>query len=144
MLKEPQHLRLPREPLAALVPQLHRLASSIAALAYYQEQFEWKYHTVEFSEYCDQVLLVVANLAESARERRVPNITHDLEPVLEKLREKVQQVQRERAAEYAVQPSRETALAKAVREQTPVFTQLERIAAGLDALRETLTRLASR
>ncbi len=143
MLKEPQHLRLPHEPLAALVPQLHRLASSIAALAYYQEQFEWKYHTVEFADYCDQVLLVLGNFAESARESRAPSVTHNLEPVLEKLREKVQQVQRERAAEYAIQPSRESALAKAVREQTPVFTQLERIAAGLDAIRETLTRLST-
>ena len=141
MLREPQRLHLPKEQLVALVPRLYRLASSIAALAYYQEQFNWRYHIPEFAEYCEEVSAVMAELACSAKESRPPQRPHQLEPILEKIRLKVQQVQRERAVEYAHQPSRETELAKAVREQTPVFTQLERIARGLDRLGANLTLL---
>ena len=141
MLKEPRRLLYPKEPLHAIVAQMQRLASSIAALAYYQEQFQWRYHSEEFTTFCEQSLEILTDLARSAAESRAPQNQTDLEPILEKLRSKVRQVQLDRTVEYATQPSRETELAKAVREQTPVFTQLERIAAGLNALRQTLTRL---
>lgn len=140
-LREPLRLKKSPEAVTEIVSQMHRLISSIAALAYYQGQFGWRYHSEAFAAYCEEVSQILGELALSVREKRPPNPCRDLDTTLKTLRENVRQLQAERADEYSLQPSRMTQLAQAVREQTPVFTQLERIAEELSEMSDSVLRL---
>lgn len=141
MLKEPAHLRWPHEVTMGLVAQLHRLVNSIAALAYYQGQYGGRYENAEFAGFSAAVRLTLEELELSVRERRQPSSDPDLGAALEPLQAKVRELQRERAVEYQNHPESDTDLARAVREQTPVLTQLERIVDELEAMRLSITAI---
>ncbi len=141
MLKEPAQLRWPNELIMDLVAQLHRLVNSIAALAYYQGQYGSRYENDEFARFSGAVRSTLEELERAVRERRAPSLEPNLDAALEPLRDTVRKLQRERAAEYQSHPERDTDLARAVQEQTPVLTQLERIVLELEEMRQSIARL---
>lgn len=141
MLKEPPALRWPNDLTMDLVAQLHRLVNSIAALAYYQGQYGARYENSEFASFSGAVRSTLEELERAVRERRLPSQKPDLGRALAPLRERVHKLQRERAQEYMSHPDRDTELAQAVREQTPVLTQLERIVLELEEMRLSVSQL---
>lgn len=137
-LAQPGHEPCDEQDLPILMSRLRRFSASVNALSFYRPEFASRFQNSHFTDFCLQVTTWLNDLMEALEQGRPPKPRPCLEEPLAEMRALVKKLQDERTHEYREHPDRDTELAKAVRDQTPVLTQLERIAEEMEKLKESV------
>ncbi|MEG4343739.1 FUSC family membrane protein [Microcoleus sp. A003_D6] len=141
LFSEPRHVRGEVEPIAMLILYIRAFFSSVTTLAEHQRKFSGDYQFADFQRFTDAIVQILENLANALEQGHPPLALPRLDIYLEAIHEDIEQLHITRISELATNPSSVTSTRQAVREQTPVSTQLDRIAYEMKCLHCAIGRL---
>ena len=141
LFSEPRHVQGDVEPIATLILYIRRLFNSVTTLAEHRRELNGEYQCPEFKQFADAIVQVLENLANALQQQQQPPPLPDFYPFLEAIRDHVEQLHAERASEFASAPGTATSTLQAIRERTPIFTELDRIAQEITSLHSAIVRL---
>ena len=137
---DPRHVRGEVEPVMTLILYIRGFFSSVTSLAEHQREFNVQDRFTNIEPFADTIVQVLENLANCLEKKLPPQPLPDLNIHLEAIRDRVQQLHSDRISELS-ESRRVTPTLQAVREQTPVSTQLKRIAREVTIMHCTIARL---
>ena len=138
---EPRHVRGEVEPIAMLILYIRAFFSSVTTLAEHQQKFSGDYQFADFQRFTDATVQILENLANALEQGHPPLALPKLDIYIEAIHNDIEQLHLTRISELATNPISVTSTRQAVREQTPVFTQLERISREMKCLYCAIARL---
>src|SRR5919202_3498234 len=141
LFSEPRHVRGEVEPIAMLILYIRAFFSSVTTLAEHQQKFSGEYQFADFQRFTDAIVQILENLANVLEQGHPPLALPDLDIYIEAIHEDIEQLHITRISELAINPSSVTSTRQAVREQTPVSIQLDRIAHEMKCLHCAIDRL---
>ncbi|WP_338022921.1 FUSC family protein [Argonema galeatum] len=141
LLGEPRHVRGEVEPMAMLTLYIRGFFSSVTALAEHQRKFSPEYEFADIKRFTDAIVQVLENLANALQQGQPPQPLPALDTYLEAIHDRIEQLHTARISDLATNPSTVTPTLQAVREQTPVSTQLDRIAYEVRTIHCAIGRL---
>lgn len=141
LFSEPRHVQGDVEPVATLILYLRHFFNSVTTLVEHRRELSREYQCREFKQFAEAIVWILENLADALQQGQPPQPLPDLDSDLEAIRDRVEQLHAERALELASAPGRATPTQQAIRERTPIFTQLERIAQEIASLHRAIVRL---
>lgn len=141
LFSEPRHVRGEVEPIAMLMLYIRAFFSSVTTLAEHQRKFSGEYQFADFKRFTDAIVRVLENLANAIEQGQPPQSLPALDIYLEAIHDDIEQLHTARISELAANPSSVTSTRQAVREQTPVSVQLDRIAYEIKCLHCAIERL---
>jgi uncharacterized membrane protein YccC len=128
LCSDPRHVRGEVEPVMTLILYIRGFFSSVTTLAEHQREFKADSQFTNLQPFVDTVIQVLENLAFSLEQGLPPQPLLALPIYLEIIHDNIQKLHNARISELTKNTRHVTPTLQAVREQTPVFTQLERIA----------------
>ncbi|MBD2210430.1 FUSC family protein [Nostoc linckia FACHB-104] len=127
LFSEPRHVQGEIEPVMTLMIYIRNFYSSVTTLAEHQREFSGQYQFSALPELTDTMIHILENLADALQDRKLPQPLPILNNHLETIHEQTEQLYKARIAEITQDPQTGTPTLQALREQTPVFAELERI-----------------
>ncbi|BAY27417.1 hypothetical protein NIES2100_72410 [Calothrix sp. NIES-2100] len=124
---EPRHVQGEVEPVMTLMIYIRAFFSSVTTLAEHLREFSGEYQFTELRRVADEIIPVLENLADALQQRQPPQALPELDSYLEAIHNEIEQLHRLRISEIATNPHTVTPTLQAVREQTTLSTELERI-----------------
>jgi uncharacterized membrane protein YccC len=140
LCSEPRHVRGEVEPIMTLVLYIQGFFSSVTTLAEHRREFKG-YQFTDIKPFTDITVQVLENLAFCLERGLPPQPLPALNSYLEVIHGQIQKLHAVRLEELSKNPSRVTPALQAVREQTPVSTQLDRIADEITIMHCAIARL---
>jgi uncharacterized membrane protein YccC len=141
LFSEPRHIQGNVEPIATLILYIRRFFNSVTTLAEHRRELSGEYQCSDLKQFADAIVQVVENLADALQQREPPRPLPNLAPYLEAIHDHVEQLHAERASEFASNPGTATPTLQAIRERTPISTELDRIAQEITCLHSAIVRL---
>ncbi|HEY9607724.1 FUSC family protein, partial [Allocoleopsis sp.] len=141
LFSEPRHVQGDVEPIATLILYLRRFFNSVTTLAEHRRELSGEYQCPDLKQFADAIVLVLENLADALQQRQPPRPLPDFDSYLEAIRDHVERLHAERASEFASNPGTATPTLQAIRERTPISTELDRIAQEITSLHSAIARL---
>ncbi|BBD57979.1 hypothetical protein NIES2109_07470 [Nostoc sp. HK-01] len=127
LFSEPRHVQGEIEPVMTLIFYIRCLFSSVTTLAEHLREFSGDYQFTELQQLTDSIVQVLENLADALQQGQPPQPLPDMDNYLELIHNQIDQLHTARLSEIATQSQILTPTLQAVREQTPLSTELERI-----------------
>jgi uncharacterized membrane protein YccC len=124
---EPRHVQGEVEPVITLMIYIRAFFSSVTALTEHLREFSGEYQFTELKRVADAIIQVLENLADALQQGRPPQPLPALDSYLETIHNEIEQLHTARISEIATHPNTVTPTLQAVREQTTLSTELERI-----------------
>ncbi len=141
LFSEPAHIRGEVEPIAMLMLYIRAFFSSVTTLAEHHRKFSGDYQFADLKRFTDAIVQILEDLANALEQGQPPQSLPSLDTYLEAIHHDIEQLHTTRISELATNPISVTSTRQAVREQTPVSTQLDRIAYELKCLHCAIERL---
>ncbi|MBD1919532.1 FUSC family protein [Microcoleus sp. FACHB-831] len=138
---EPRHVQGEVEPVTTLILYIRGFFSSVTTLAEHRREFSGEYLVADLKQFADVIVQVLENLADALQQGQPPQPLPALDTYLETIHEHIAQLHATRISEFATNPSTLTATVQAVRERTPVSTELDRIVREIAAMHSAIARL---
>lgn len=141
LFSEPRHIQGNVEPITTLILYLRHFFNSITTLAEHRRELTKDYQYSDLKQISDAIVRILENLADSLQQRQPPQALPNLDPYLEAIRDRVEQLHTSRVLEFTNAPITATSTLEAIRESTPIFTQIERIALEITSIHSAMSRL---
>jgi hypothetical protein len=141
LFSEPRHVRGEVEPIMMLMLYIRAFFSSVTTLAEHHRKFSGEYQFADLKRFTDAIVRILENLANALEQGQPPQSLPALDTYLEAIHDDIKQLHTARISELAANPSSVTSTRQAVREQTPVSVQLDRIAYEIKCLHCAIDRL---
>jgi hypothetical protein len=141
LFSEPRHVQGDVEAIATLILYLRRFFNSVTTLAEHRRELRGEYQCPDLKQFADAIVQVLENLADALQQRQPPRPLPDFEPYLEAIHDHVERLHTERAVEFASAPGTATPTLQAIRERTPIYTELDRISQEITSLHSAIVRL---
>ncbi len=141
LLSEPDHIRGEVEPIVMLMLYIRAFFSSVTTLGEHQRKFSGEYQFADLKRFTDAIVQILENLAYALEQGKPPQSLPRLDIYLEAIHDDIEQLHHARISELATNPSSVTSTRQAVREQTPVSIQLDRITYEIKCLYCAIERL---
>lgn len=141
LFSEPRHVRGDIEPIATLILYLRRFFNSVTTLAEHRRELRGEYQCPDLKQFADAIVQVQENLADALQQRQPPRSLPDFNSYLEAIHDRVEQLHAARALELASNSGTATPTLRAIRERTPISTELDRIAQEIASLHSAIVRL---
>ncbi|AFY42665.1 FUSC family protein [Nostoc sp. PCC 7107] len=141
LFSEPRHIQGEIEPVMTLIVYIRGLFSSVTTLAEHLREFSGEYQFTELQQLTDSIVQVLENLADSLQQGMPPQPLPYIDNYLELIHNQITQLHAARLSEIATQSQILTPTLQAVREQTPLSTELERIIHEITVIHCVITRL---
>lgn len=138
---DPRHVRGEIEPVMTLMLYIRGFFSSVTILAEHQREFKGDYQFIDLQPFVDTIVQVLENLAFSLQQGLPPQPLPVLTIYLETIHDRIQQLHTARISELSKNLSTITPTLQAVREETPLYTQLDRIAYEVTIMHCAIARL---
>ncbi len=138
---DPRHVRGEVEPVMTLILYIRGFFSSVTTLAEHQREFNAEYQFTNLQAFASTIVQVLENLASSLEQGLPPQPLPVLTIYLEAIHDHIQQLHTARISELTKNPRQVTPTLQAVRQQTPVSTQLDRIAREVTIMHCAIARL---
>ena len=129
------------EPIATLILYIRRFFNSVTTLAEHRRELSREYQCPDSKQFADAIVQVLENLADALQQGQPPRPLPNLDPYLEAIHDHVEQLHAARASEFASAPGIATPTLQAIREHTPISTELDRIAQEITSLHSAIVRL---
>ncbi|MDZ8051090.1 MAG: FUSC family protein [Aulosira sp. ZfuVER01] len=127
LFSEPRHVQGEVEPVMTLTIYIRAFFSSVTTLAEHLREFSGNYQFNEFKRLADTIIQVLENLADALQQQQSPQPLPELDSYVEAIHNEIEQLHRLRISEITAHPNIVTPTLQAVREQTTLSTELERI-----------------
>jgi uncharacterized membrane protein YccC len=141
LFSEPRHVQGDVEPIAKLILYIHRFFNSVTTLAEHRRELRGEYQCLDLQQFADAIVQVLENLADALQQQQPPRSLPDFEPYLEAIHDHVEQLHAARASELLSNSGTATPTLQAIRERTPISTELDRIAQEITSLHSAIVRL---
>ncbi|MFN6497770.1 MAG: FUSC family protein [Nostoc sp. DedQUE01] len=142
LFSEPRHVQGEIEPVITLMVYIRGFFSSVTTLAEHMREFSGEYQFTELNRLTDTIIQVLENLADALQQRQPPQQLPALDNYLEAIHGQIQQLHTVRLSEIATNPnSLTTPTLQAVREQTPLSIELERIVNEVKVIHCVIARM---
>ena len=142
LFSEPRHVQGEVESVMTLMLYMRGFFSSVATLADHLHDSRGEYHT-DFQRLADTIVRVLENLADALQQGIPPQPLPALDSDLEAFHNQIEGLHTARISEIATNPNTVTPTLQAIREQTPVYTQMERIVDKVTVMHCVLAKLCS-
>ncbi len=110
-------------------------------MAEHRRELTREYQCSDLKQFSDAIVGILENLADALQQRQPPQALPNLDSYLEAIHDRVEQLHSLRVLEFTGAPSTATPTLQAIRESTPIFTQLERIALEITSIHSATSRL---
>ncbi|RCJ27514.1 hypothetical protein A6770_25570 [Nostoc minutum NIES-26] len=141
LFSEPRHVQGEIEPVMTLMVYIRGFFSSVTTLAEHLREFSGEYQFTELKRLTDTIVQVLENLANALRQRQPPQPLPALDGYLEAIHDQIEQLHTTRLSEIVTNANTLTPTLQAVREQTPLFIELERIVNEIKVMHCVIARL---
>ena len=141
LFSEPRHIQGEIEPVMTLMAYIRGFFSSVTTLAEHLREFSGEYQFVELKRLTDTIVQVLENLADALRQGQPPQSLPALDSYLEAIHNQIEQLHTARLLEIATNSHTLTPTLQAVREQTPLSTELDRIVNEIKVMHCVIARL---
>ncbi|WP_445633146.1 FUSC family protein [Nostoc sp. DSM 114161] len=142
LFSEPRHVQGEIEPVITLMVYIRSFFSSVTTLAEHMREFSGEYQFTELNRLTDTIIQVLENLADALQQRQPPQKLPPLDNYLETIHGQIQQLHTVRLSEIATNPNAlTTPTLQAVREQTPLSIELERIVNEVKVIHCVIARM---
>jgi hypothetical protein len=141
LFSEPRHVQGDVEPIATLILYIRRFFNSVTTLAEHRRELSGEYQCSDLKQFADAIVQVMENLADALQQRQPPRPLPNLAPYLQAIHDHVEQLHAARASELASNSGTATPTLQAIRERTPISTELDRIAQEITCLHSAIVRL---
>ena len=141
LFSEPRHVQGDVEPITTLILYIRRFFNSVTTLAEHRRELSREYQCPDSKQFADAIVQVLENLADALQQGQPPRPLPNLDPYLEAIHDHVEQLHAARASEFASAPGIATPTLQAIREHTPISTELDRIAQEITSLHSAIVRL---
>ena len=141
LFSEPRHVQGEVESVMTLMLYMRGFFSSVATLADHLHESNREYHN-NFQRLADNIIRVLENLADALKgvpPQPLPALDSDLEA----FHDQIEGLHTARISEIATNANTVTPTLQAIREQTPVYTQMERIVDEVTVMHCVLAKLCS-
>ncbi|MEH1897456.1 MAG: FUSC family protein [Nostoc sp.] len=141
LFSEPRHIQGEIEPVMTLITYIRGFFSSVTTLAEHQREFSGEYQFTEIKLLTDIIIQVLENLADALGQGQPPQALPALDSYLEVIHNQIEQLHTARLSEIARNSQTLTSTLQAVREQTPLSTELDRIVNEIKVMHCVIARL---
>jgi len=141
LFSEPRHIQGEIEPVMTLMIYIRGFFSSVTTLAEHLREFSGEYQFPEVKRLADTIVQVLENLADALGQGQPPQPLPALDSYLEAIHKQIEQLHTARLLEIATNSNTLTPTLQAVREQTPLSTELDRIVNEIKVLHCVIARL---
>jgi len=141
LFSEPRHIQGEIEPVMTLIIYIRGFFSSVTTLAEHLQEFSGEYQFPEVKRLADTIVQVLENLADALGQGQPPQPLPALDSYLEAIHYQIEQLHTARLSEIATNHNTLTPTLQAVREQTPLSTELDRIVNEIKVMHCVIARL---
>lgn len=141
LFSEPRHIQGEIEPVMTLIIYIRGFFSSVTTLAEHLREFSGEYQFPEVKRLADTIVQVLENLADVLGQGQPPQPLPALDSYLEAIHYQIEQLHTARLSEIATNYNTLTPTLQAVREQTPLSTELDRIVNEIKVMHCVIARL---
>lgn len=141
LFSEPRHIQGEIEPVMTLMAYIRGFFSSVTTLAEHLREFSGECQFVELKRLTDTIVQVLENLADALRQGQPPQPLPALDSYLEAIHNQIEQLHTARLLEITTNFHSSTPTLQAVREQTPLSTELDRIVNEIKVMHCVIARL---
>ncbi|BAY49345.1 hypothetical protein SAMD00079811_69740 [Scytonema sp. HK-05] len=141
LFSEPRHVRGEVEPITTLILYIRRFFNSVITLAEHRRELSGEYQCPDFKQFADAIVQVLENLADALQQGQPPRSLPALDPYLEAIHDHIEQLHANRVSELAADLGTATPTLQAIRERTPISTELDRIAQEITSIHSAIVRL---
>ncbi|GAA6619514.1 FUSC family protein [Scytonema sp. NUACC26] len=141
LFSEPRHVQGEIEPVMTLMVYIRGFFSSVTTLAEHLREFSGEYQFTEFKRLADTIIQVLENLADALGQGQPPQQLPALDSYLEAIHNQIEQLHTARLSEIATNSNTLTPTLQAVREQTLLSTELDRIVNKITVMHCVIARL---
>ncbi|MEH2252402.1 FUSC family protein [Nostoc sp.] len=141
LFSEPRHIQGEIEPVMTLMVYIRGFFSSVTTLAEHLREFSGEYQFTELKRLTDTIVQVLENLADALRQGQPPQPLPALDSYLEAIHNQIEHLHTARLSEIAINSYTLTPTLQAVREQTPLSTELDRIVNEMKIMHCVIARL---
>ncbi len=127
LFSEPRHIQGEIEPVMTLILYIRGFFSSVTTLAEHIQEFSSDNQFTELQQLTDTIIQVLENLADALKQGQPPQPLPALDIHLEAIHNQIEQLHTARLSEIGTNSQHLTPTLQAVREQTPISTELDRI-----------------
>ncbi|MBD2301824.1 hypothetical protein [Nostoc sp. FACHB-190] len=126
-----------------LILYIRGFFSSVTTLAEHLREFSGQYQFTELPQLTDIIVQILENLADSLQQKQRPQPLPPLDNYLEVIHNQIEQLHTARLSEISLHSHTLTPTLKAVREQTTLSTELERIINEIKVIHCVISRWQS-
>ncbi|MFN6461728.1 MAG: FUSC family protein [Nostoc sp. DedVER02] len=141
LFSEPRHIQGEIEPVMTLITYIRGFFSSVTTLAEHKREFSGEYQFTELKLLADTIIQILENLADALGQRQPPQALPALDSYLEVIHNQIEQLHTARLSEIATNSQTLTSTLQAVREQTPLSIELDRIVNEIKVMHCVISRL---
>ncbi|OYD89295.1 hypothetical protein CDG77_19190 [Nostoc sp. 'Peltigera membranacea cyanobiont' 213] len=141
LFSEPRHIQGEIEPVMTLITYIRGFFSSVTTLAEHKREFSGEYQFTELKLLTDSIIQILENLADALGQGQSPQPLPALDSYLEVIHNQIEQLHTARLSEIARNSQTLTSTLQAVREQTPLSTELDRIVNEIKVMHCVIARL---
>ncbi len=141
LFSEPRHIQGEIEPVMTLMIYIRGFFSSVTTLAEHLGEFSGEYQFPELKRLADTIVQVLENLADAIGQGQPPQPLPALDSYLEAIHYQIEQLHTARLSEIVINSNTLTPILQAVREQTPLSTELDRIVNEIKVMHCVIARL---
>ena len=141
LFSEPRHVQGNVEPIATLILYIRRFFNSVTTLVEHRRELSGEYQCPDSKQFSNAIVQVLENLADALQQGQPPRPLPDFDPYLEAIHDHVEQLHAARASELGSNSGTATPTLQAIRERTPISTELDRIAQEITSLHSAIVRL---
>ncbi|MBW4596321.1 MAG: FUSC family protein [Brasilonema angustatum HA4187-MV1] len=141
LFSEPRHVQGEIEPVMTLMVYIRGFFSSVTTLAEHLREFSGEYQFTELKPLADTIIQILENLADALRQGQPPQPLPALDSYLEAIHNQIEQLHTARLSEIATNSNTLTPTLQAVREQTPLSIELDRIVKEIKVMHCVIARL---
>ncbi|MBD2495569.1 FUSC family protein [Nostoc sp. FACHB-280] len=127
LFSEPRHVQGEIEPVMTVILYIRSFFSSVTTLAEHLREFSGQYQFTELPQITDTIVQILEDLADSLQQKQSPQPLPPLDNYLEVIHNQIEQLHTARLSEIPRYSHTLTPTLQAVREQTTLSTELERI-----------------
>ncbi|MEH2173258.1 FUSC family protein [Nostoc sp.] len=141
LFSEPRHIQGEIEPVMTLITYIRGFFSSVTTLAEHLREFSGEYQFPEVKRLADTIIQVLENLADAQGLGQPPQPLPALDSYLEAIHAQIERLHTARLLEITTNSNTLTPTLQAVREQTPLSTELDRIVNEIKVMHCVIDRL---
>lgn len=143
LFSEPRHIRGEIEPVMTLMLYIHSLFSSITTLIEHSNEFNGEAQFAQIRQLTEAIEQVLNNLADAFNRGQGLQPLPPLDDYLAVICDRIKQLHTARIAEISLRPVTTTPTLQAIRQQTPVVTELNLIVRAVTIMHCTISRIQS-